>query len=99
MLLLTAQGMAFARGHAPAEGKMVLCVGAASIIVFVDADGQPTSPPQLCADGFALFSAIAAPALDLFSQTVRYHAGDMESRQIVALYRGVPDAARGPPWV
>ncbi len=51
ILAVTAQGMAFARGQAPAEGQMILCTGQGMVMVFTDADGRPTSPPQLCADG------------------------------------------------
>lgn len=57
ILTVTAQGLAFARGQAPAEGRMILCTGQGAVTIFTDADGRPTSPPQLCADGaLALFA-------------------------------------------
>ena len=56
ILVVTAQGMAFARGQAPAEGQLILCTGQGAVMIFTDADGRPTSPPQLCVDGMqALF--------------------------------------------
>ena len=50
ILILSGQGMAVARGSAPASGEMVLCIGAGSYTVFVDGQGRPTAPPHLCQD-------------------------------------------------
>jgi len=60
MLALTGQAMAFARAQAPAEGQVRLCTGHGSFVLYVDEDGQPTSPPQLCVD--CLHLLLADPA-------------------------------------
>lgn len=99
-LAVTAQGMAFARGQAPAEGWMVLCTGHGMVMVFTDAEGRPTSPPQLCVDGTQ-----ALLGLDLAAPVIALHpAGDTEIR---ARFVPVPAArlhlprlsARDPPRV
>ena len=42
--------MAAARGAADATGKMVLCVGTQSVVVYMDEQGQPTQAPHFCPD-------------------------------------------------
>lgn len=50
VMALTSQSMAVARGESPATGQMVICVGAGTVMVYTDADGQPTSAPHICPD-------------------------------------------------
>ena len=50
VLVLTGQSMAAARGATDATGKMVLCVGAESVVVYMDEQGQPTQAPHFCPD-------------------------------------------------
>lgn len=50
VLALTGQSMAAARGAADATGKMVLCVGTQSVVVYMDEQGQPTQAPHFCPD-------------------------------------------------
>ena len=59
LLVLSGQAMAFARGASPAETRVVICVGHLSKAIYVDADGQQTAPPELCADCAHLFVAVA----------------------------------------
>lgn len=58
MLVLTGQAMAFARAQAPATGQMVICGGHGSYVVYTDAEGRPTSPPQLCSDCLTLMAGL-----------------------------------------
>jgi hypothetical protein len=61
LLALTGQASAQARGDAPAVGAIVLCLSHGAARVHVDADGRPTSPPQLCENAAeALFAALSA---------------------------------------
>lgn len=99
IVLITAQGMAFARGQAPAEGRMVLCVGNHAITIYVDEDGQPTSPPQLCADGQALFAALATSDGMTGHQPAAYVAIGAQFQQDRAAHSQVPTSARSPPMV
>lgn len=48
VLALTGQTMAQARGAAAATGQMVICTGTGPMVVYVDAEGQPTEAPQIC---------------------------------------------------
>jgi len=50
VLVLTGQSMAAVRGAADATGKMVLCVGTQSVVVYMDEQGQPTQAPRFCPD-------------------------------------------------
>lgn len=50
LLVLTGQGVAVSRGMDAAVGQMVLCTGTGPVVVYMDADGQPTSPPHYCPD-------------------------------------------------
>lgn len=61
LLGVTGQAMAFARGAAPAEDRVVICAGHVYKVVYVDAEGQPTAPPELCADCLLLLTALGAP--------------------------------------
>ena len=50
VLALTGQSMVAARGAANATGKMVLCVGTQSVVVYMDEQGQPAQAPHFCPD-------------------------------------------------
>ena len=50
ILALTSQSMAIAKGGSAASGQMVLCTGSGPVVVYVDAEGQPTSAPHICPD-------------------------------------------------
>lgn len=50
VLVLTGQSMVAARGAANATGKMVLCVGTQSVVVYMDEQGQPAQAPHFCPD-------------------------------------------------
>lgn len=58
LLGLTGQAMAFARAAAPADGRAVICTGSVYQSVYVDAEGQPTAPPELCADCLHLLAGL-----------------------------------------
>ena len=50
VLVLTGQSMVAARGAANVTGKMVLCVGTQSVVVYMDEQGQPAQAPHFCPD-------------------------------------------------
>lgn len=50
VLAFTGQGMAVARGAPGPDGSMVICTGTGPVMIYLDADGTPTSPPHLCPD-------------------------------------------------
>jgi len=51
MLAFTGHSMAVARGMPGPEGHMVICTGEGLVMVYVDEDGIPVSPPHLCPEG------------------------------------------------
>ncbi len=65
LLGVTGQAMAVAGANAPAEGRVVICHGHGSAVIYVDAEGQPTTPPELCIDCLSLFSALSTARADL----------------------------------
>ncbi|MFA3919635.1 hypothetical protein [Ruegeria hyattellae] len=50
LLALTGQGLAMSRGVSASVGQMVICTGTGPVVVYVDAEGQPTRPPHYCPD-------------------------------------------------
>lgn len=64
LLIVTAQSVAVARGMPGPAGHMVLCTGSGPVMIFVDANGTPTDPPQYCPEGaLALLGAVALTAM------------------------------------
>ncbi|GAA6190280.1 hypothetical protein [Phaeobacter sp. NW0010-22] len=64
VLALTAQGLAQSRGVSMAQGQMEICTGTGPVMVYVDADGQPTQAPHYCPD-FALTLLSALGVADI----------------------------------
>ena len=64
LLVLTGQGVAASRGVDRVVGQMVLCTGNGPVVVYVDAEGQPTGAPHYCPDyALSLLGAVHdAPA-------------------------------------
>nr|WP_251134554.1 hypothetical protein [Falsiruegeria litorea] len=64
VLALTAQGLAQSRGVSMAQGQIEICTGTGPVMVYVDADGQPTQAPHYCPD-FALTLLSALGVADI----------------------------------
>ena len=66
LVILTGQGVAASRGMDNAVGQMVLCTGSGPVVVYMDENGQPTSPPHYCPDyALALLGAVMVPSVAL----------------------------------
>ncbi|MBO9444417.1 hypothetical protein J7416_01150 [Ruegeria sp. R14_0] len=66
LVVLTGQSIAASRGMDRAVGHMVLCTGSGPVVVYVDADGQPTQAPHLCPDyALTLLGAVAITELSV----------------------------------
>ncbi|MGB7241500.1 MAG: hypothetical protein WBC93_05345 [Sulfitobacter sp.] len=50
LLTVTGHSMAIARGATAATGQMTLCTGDGPVLIYTDADGQPTTAPHFCPD-------------------------------------------------
>lgn len=48
--VISGQAIAQAKGASPATGQMVLCTGTGPVVIYTDAEGQPTAPPHICPD-------------------------------------------------
>lgn len=49
-ITLTAHSAGAAAGMRDAAGQMVICSGSGPVVIYVDADGQPTRAPHDCPD-------------------------------------------------
>jgi len=62
-VILTGQGVAVSRGMDRAVGQMVLCTGKGPVVIYMDAEGQPTQAPHFCPDhALALLGSIPVTA-------------------------------------
>ena len=60
LLVLTGQSVAESRGIGMAQGQMEICTGTGPVMIYVDAQGQPTKAPHYCPDyALTLLSALA----------------------------------------
>ncbi len=64
VLVLTGQSLAQSRGVTMAQGQMEICTGTGPVMVYVDAEGQPTQAPHYCPD-FALTLLSALGVADI----------------------------------
>ncbi len=72
LVVLTGQGVAESRGIDRVVGQMVLCTGTGPVVVYMDADGQPTQAPHYCPDNaLALLGAVDLAQVDLPSAPPR----------------------------
>lgn len=98
MLMVAGHYTAQARGAHPAVDRMVICTGTAAVVVFVDANGQPTYAPHHCPDcALHALDAVADAGLGLGAAPVlTHHAAIFAPAPVVAqpLWRGM---ARAPP--
>jgi hypothetical protein len=83
VMALTGQSIAAVRGAADATGKMVLCVGATSVVVYIDEQGQPTQAPFFCPD-CTLSLMKAAPVGMAVLPLVIVHATPVEIVNVAA---------------
>ncbi len=100
VLLITAAAAGVARGQGEAAGKAVLCTGHGTVIVYVNAEGQPVSPPELCPDAAqALLSANTLPAQLHGFQGIEITAFFQPLMRQVRRFDLIETSARGPPLV
>ena len=69
-LAFTSISVAQARGAAAATDQMVICSGTGTMVVYVDADGQPTHAPHLCAECVLMLAPTDADAPLLLTRTL-----------------------------
>jgi hypothetical protein len=98
LVLITGQGGAVARGMAGAVGMAELCAGSSAVMVYIDAQGQPTAPPHLCPDTALSLLDVATSnvKVGLVQQLVSPMQADIAPKVVVAVHQ-VQRSARGPP--
>lgn len=98
VIALTAQSAALARTMPDATGQMVICTGTGPVMMYFDAEGEPTAPPHICPD-YALSIVVALDASELvFAAKGAWHSEQREFARVAGrvLHLGTP-RARGPP--
>lgn len=61
LLILTGQSLAASRGVSMAVGQMEICSGNGPVVVYMDAEGQPTGAPHYCPDCALMLLGAVAP--------------------------------------
>jgi len=98
LLTLTGQSIAVARGMPGPSGMMELCTGTGPVMVYVDAQGQPTAPPRYCPDdAFHVLSIVALPDAVTAPPVTLSRLTPVQQDAAVADLRPVPATARAPP--
>lgn len=60
---VTGIGLAAARGQSPAAGQIVICAGLTTLVIWTDAEGNPTSAPHTCPDAAPAYLADTSAAM------------------------------------
>lgn len=98
LIIVTSQGMAFARGQTMVAGQIVLCTGHGPQVINVDIDGKKVEQAHLCPD-CALAAFVDVPTLEVSSEFVAhrsYRAAWVEQSATLPRLLHTP-VARGPP--
>ncbi|WP_170560960.1 hypothetical protein [Ruegeria atlantica] len=98
LVVLTGQGVAASRGMDRAVGQMVLCTGTGPVVVYMDAEGQPTQAPHFCPDyALTLLGAVSPsePSLPVAPEIDRPMPSRMTENLIALPIPAQP--ARAPP--
>ncbi|MGB0441000.1 MAG: hypothetical protein ACPGVS_10315 [Primorskyibacter sp.] len=93
------QGLAVARGQGSAVDQMVLCTGMGTVVVYINADGEPVAPPHFCPD--AAVTALAT--LDFTTSPTQPLSVWQPMTSVVwsapaGIKRPWRSRARAPPW-
>jgi len=97
-LVIMSYGTASARGASSAVDSMVICIGTGSVVVYVDADGQPTAAPHLCPDcALHLLVGVLPPASLPETITSSGYRNRLVTDLTVTSRSGPSYCARGPP--
>ena len=99
VLVITSGAMAAARGQAAPAGEIVLCTGTGTLIVPVDAQGNPSGPAHICPDCALHLFAMPAPPTAVPVPSGAWSAPAFANAQDSAVWvRPAPlPPARGPP--
>ncbi|WP_375175448.1 hypothetical protein [Pseudooceanicola sp.] len=101
LIVLTGQAAAVAHAAPGPSGQVELCTGSGPVMVYVDAEGQPTGAPVYCPD-FALSLILALDTPGALALPVDLAISILRARPISITARSLdlPGAlARGPPSV
>ena len=91
-------GLAQMRATAPVVDEVVLCAANGPVIIYFDARGQPTSPPEHCVEcALALTAVLPQVTAQLHHHYHGYRAFRTDSRQPHSARDVMVPLARGPP--
>lgn len=79
LVMATGQGLAMARGAPEATGRVEICSGHGPVMLYTDAQGQPTAPPEYCPENaltllHLIAAAVATPERPATRLTLTYPA-------------------------
>ena len=98
-LLLTAFALGTARGQADPDQQLVLCTSHGVQTVWLDANGEPVSPPHYCAECIANVMAALVPVSGALKAPVELESDLVAAVKAPQLKRQQDHrpTARGPP--
>ncbi|SHG53486.1 hypothetical protein [Cognatishimia maritima] len=98
LLTLTGYGTAMAKGMPQSVGVMELCAGQATVLIAVDANGEPTAPQQHCPECTLLALDMIADQSDpLEVSQAQFAMPKTAEATSVAVQRLLKLKARAPP--
>lgn len=97
LLAVTSITFALARGQHHGLYEVVICAGASSATIMVDADGQPAQPAPLCPECLGPALALPAPAAQPAAPAAVAFRLDIPRATLAAAPWQPQPRARGPP--
>lgn len=97
-LVLTGHAMAVARGMPGAMGYAEYCIGESSVMVAVDAEGNPTGESHICPDvSLSLLSAVAVAQAESVAPDSKVQKAVVVVATTTPVIRIFKGSARAPP--
>ncbi|WP_260088092.1 DUF2946 family protein [Phaeobacter inhibens] len=96
--LMAVTGVSAQAGMRDATGQMVICTGTGPVMVYIDSDGQPVSPPMDCPEclTFVADLGLALPVLEHSTLPQKLPRDLTQRTEILPVVR-LAAFARGPP--
>ncbi|UWR63469.1 hypothetical protein K4L02_11945 [Phaeobacter inhibens] len=98
IVLMALTGISAQAGMRDAAGQMVICTGTGPVMVYIDSDGQPVSPPMECPEclTFVADLGLALPILGHSTLPQKLPRDLAQRTEILPVVR-LATFARGPP--
>nr|WP_096789541.1 DUF2946 family protein [Phaeobacter piscinae] len=98
IVLMALTGVSAQAGMRDATGQMVICTGTGPVMVYIDSDGQPVSPPMDCPECLTFVADLGLPLAVFGHSTLPQKLPrDMSQRAEIRPVVRLAAFARGPP--